>query len=116
MGRGAPTAPGTGGQQFVAVDGTTIQIPEGMAVEHHLARQLSRSLKLFTCIDILLCLLYVFVGYIFLAFAIIGPICGYYGAKNYQRQHTLCYIVFCFINLTWRLAVGTRVVDIFDQN
>ena len=31
--------------------------------------------------------------------------CGYYGAKNYQRHHTLCYVVFCFLNTCWRLAV-----------
>lgn len=111
-----PFAVGGGGQQqqqqlqqYMSADGggtATVVMPEGSGlVEHVMARQLSRSLKLFSFIDILLCLLYVFAGYLFTAFAVIGPICGYYGAKKYQRNHILCYVVFCFINMCWRLAV-----------
>ena len=44
-----------------------------------MARQLSRSLKLFSFIDILLCIIYVYQFQFFAAIAIIGPICGYYG-------------------------------------
>ena len=79
------------------------------------ARQLSRSLKLFSFIDILLCLLYVFAGYHFMAFAVIGPVCGYYGAKNYQRNHILCYVIFCFVNMIWRLYVFIMAQSVTAQ-
>jgi hypothetical protein len=29
----------------------------------------------------------------------------YYGAKNYQKNHTLCYIIFCFINTACRIGL-----------
>ena len=91
-------------------------IPEGSGLlEHVLARQLSRSLKLFSFIDILLCLLYVFAGYLFTAFAVVGPICGYYGAKNYQRNPIMCYLVFCFLNMAWRLAVFVMATSVTSQ-
>ena len=51
------------------------------------------------------------------AIATIGPLCGYYGSKNYSSPHVLSYAVFCVCNLVWRIAslfvarsVGTQVL------
>ena len=98
------------------IGSATVVTPEGSGlVEHVVARQLSRSLKLFSFIDILICLLYVFAGFLFTAFAVIGPICGYYGAKNYQRNHTLCYLVFCCLNTVWRLVLFIMAESVTAQ-
>jgi hypothetical protein len=105
-------AGGMGGVQagqhgrFMLADGTTVVIQEGTgSMEHAIARSLARSLRLFALIDVFICVINVFIGYFWLAIAIIGPLCGFYGAKNYLRGPTLAYVVFCFLALIWRMAV-----------
>lgn len=125
--RGAPVrgsqrpygfTPGAGQQAFMMGDGTTVVISEGsVSIEHAVARSAAFSLRFFAIIDLLLCLLYVFSGYLLAAIATIGPLCGYYGSKNYSSPHVLSYAVFCVCNLVWRIAslfvarsVGTQVL------
>ena len=113
-GRGAPVPaaqrpygfnPGAGQQAFMMGDGTTVVISESsVSIEHAVARSVAFSLRFFAIIDLLLCLLYAFSGYLLAIIATIGPLCGYYGSKNYSSSHVLAYIVFCVFNLTWRIA------------
>ena len=35
----------------------------------------------------------------------VGPICGYYGAKHYHTGNTLVYLTFCFLNLILRCSL-----------
>jgi hypothetical protein len=49
------------------------------------------------------------------AIALLGPICGYHGAKQYARPHVLTYVIFCFVNLTWRTAVFLVATSVPSQ-
>lgn len=108
--------PGMGGEGHSLADAVITEQQAAMElIPQFMARQLSRSLKLFSVIDILLCVLYVFGQFSFAAFAVIGPLCGYYGAKNYQRPYVACYILFCIINTAWRLAVFIFARSLLSQ-
>ena len=85
-------------------DGTTVVISESSVSIEHAVASVAFSLRFFAIIDLLLCLLYAFSGYLLAIIATIGPLCGYYGSKNYSSSHVLAYIVFCVFNLTWRIA------------
>merc|ERR1719337_365410 len=87
-------------------DGTTVVITEEAgSMTHVIVRSYARAVRLFAIVDSLIIILYVISGFYYAAVALLGPICGYHGAKNYVRAQTLTYVVFCFVNLCWRTAV-----------
>ena len=98
--------PGQGGQQLRMPDGTAVIITEEAgSMTHVIVRSYARAVRLFAIVDALIIILYVVSGFYYAAVALLGPVCGYHGAKNYVRAHTLTYVVFCFVNLCWRTAV-----------
>ena len=98
--------PGQGGQQLRMPDGTAVIITEEAgSMTHVIVRNYARAVRLFAIVDALIIILYVVSGFYYAAVALLGPVCGYHGAKNYVRAHALTYVVFCFVNLCWRTAV-----------
>ena len=98
--------PGQGGQQLRMPDGTTLVVTaDPGSVQYVIARSYARAVRLFSVVDALIIVLYVVSGFYYAAVALLGPICGYHGARAYMRPHTLPYVIFCFINLCWRTAV-----------
>mmetsp|Transcript_9131 Transcript_9131/g.30432 ORF Transcript_9131/g.30432 Transcript_9131/m.30432 type:complete len:237 (+) Transcript_9131:226-936(+) len=108
--------PGQGGQQFRMPDGTTLVMSEEAgSMQHVVARSYARAVRLFAIVDSLICVLYVVSGFYYAAIALLGPICGYHGAKQYARPHVLTYVIFCFVNLTWRTAVFLVATSVPSQ-
>ena len=106
-----------GGYVVMMPDGRSVTVNEDSgSVEMLITRQYSRALRIFAFIDILLCILYTFSGWTWAIFAVIGPICGYYGAKHYNQGNTLVYLTFCFFNLILRctlLAMSRGAAAVF---
>ena len=80
--------------------------PEGelpVDLEHFvLARQLSRVVRLFALIDMVLCVLYALSGVSVIAVLLIGPLAGFVGARMYNPGLTACYVAFCVASIVWR--------------
>lgn len=95
-----------GGYVVMMPDGRSVTVSEDSgSLEMLITRQYSRALRIFAFIDILLCILYTLSGYYWAIFAVVGPICGYYGAKHYHTGNTLVYLTFCFFNLILRCSL-----------
>mmetsp|Transcript_14916 Transcript_14916/g.64552 ORF Transcript_14916/g.64552 Transcript_14916/m.64552 type:complete len:277 (+) Transcript_14916:222-1052(+) len=95
-----------GGYVVMMPDGRSVTVSEDSgSLEMLITRQYSRALRIFAFIDILLCILYTLSGWTWAIFAVVGPICGYYGAKHYHTGNTLIYLTFCFLNLIMRCAL-----------
>ena len=81
-------------------------LPEGelpVDLEHFmLARQLSRVVRLFALIDMVLCVLYALSGVSVIAVLLIGPLAGFVGARMYNPGLTACYVAFCVASIVWR--------------
>lgn len=84
-----------------------------------LARQLGRIVRMFAVVDLVLCVLYALQGYFALVVLILGPLCGYVGAKTYSSALTSAYVGFCVVGLAWRVFnfisyrdVTTRVLSL----
>jgi len=108
--------PGQGGQQLRMPDGTTMVITEEAgSMTHVIVRSYARAVRLFAIVDSLIIILYVISGFFYAAVALLGPVCGYHGAKNYVRTQTLMYVVFCFVNLSWRTAVFVMARSVTSQ-
>ena len=82
---------------------------------HVIVRSYARAVRLFAIVDSLIIILYVISGFFYAAVALLGPVCGYHGAKNYVRTQTLMYVVFCFVNLSWRTAVFVMARSVTSQ-
>ena len=82
-------------------------LPEGelpVDLEHFmLARQLSRVVRLFALIDMVLCVLYALSGVSVIAVLLIGPLAGFVGARMYNPGLTACYVAFCVASIVWRI-------------
>jgi hypothetical protein len=82
-------------------------LPEGelpVDLEHFmLARQLSRVVRLFALIDMVLCVLYALSGVSVIAVLLIGPLAGFVGARMYSPGLTACYVAFCVASIVWRI-------------
>ena len=95
-----------GGYVVMMPDGRSVTVSEDSgSLEMLITRQYSRALRIFAFIDILLCILYTLSGWTWAIFAVVGPICGYYGAKHYRTGNTLVYLTFCFLNLILRCSL-----------
>jgi hypothetical protein len=115
--RQANSASAGGSYVVMMPDGRSVTVNEDSgSVEMLITRQYSRALRIFAFIDILLCILYTWTWLPWAIFAIIGPICGYYGAKHYNQGNTLVYLTFCFFNLILRctlLAMSRGAAAVF---
>jgi len=69
-----------------------------------LARQLGRVVRMFAVVDIVLCVLYALQGSYTLTILILGPVCGYVGAKKYSSALTSAYVGFLVVSLAWRVV------------
>merc|ERR1712216_324327 len=82
-------------------------LPEGelpVDLEHFmLARLLSRVVRLFALIDMVLCVLYALSGVSVIAVLLIGPLAGFVGARMYSPGLTACYVAFCVASIVWRI-------------
>jgi hypothetical protein len=73
-------------------------------LEHFvLARQLSRVVRLFALIDMVLCVLYALSGVSVIAVLLIGPLAGFVGARMYNPGLTGCYVGFCVASIIWKM-------------
>ena len=108
--------PGQGGQQFRMPDGQVLVVTEDAgSMAHVVCRSYARAVRLFSIVDALICILYVVSGFYYAAIALLGPICGYHGARMYMKPHTLTYVIFCFVNLIWRTAVFITATTVASQ-
>jgi len=65
---------------------------------------LARATRWFAVIDIILCILYAFSGFGWIALvAMIGPIMGYAGGKQYRRTFVLFYMFFLILLIAFRI-------------
>ena len=68
-----------------------------------IARQLSRIVRLFALIDILMCVLNAISGRSYFAALILGPLGGFSGAKLYNAYLVAWYLVFCLVTIGLRM-------------
>jgi hypothetical protein len=59
--------------------------------------------------------LYIITGLYWAMLAILGPIMGYVGAKNYSPGYTIVYFVFTLLNLVWKVAIFIINTDLFTR-
>ena len=60
-------------------------------------------------------MLYIITGLYWAMLAILGPIMGYVGAKNYSPGYTIVYFVFTLLNLVWKVAIFIINTDLFTR-
>ena len=72
-----------------------------------LARQFSRVVRLFAVVDMVFCVLHALVGSGLTSLMIIGPLCGFVGARMYSPRGTAVYALFCMLNIVWK---GVRFI------
>ena len=77
---------------------------EADLIQFVVARQLSRSLRLFACVDVIFCMFFFFTMWLFV-FLLFGPILGYQGARYFRFAHVLCYLIYCIAFACWRVAL-----------
>jgi len=68
----------------------------------------SKTVKYLALIDIIFAFLTVLLNPYLIIMAIIcvgAGLCGYYGAKNYNKSHTLCYVLFLLLQNIFRPIV-----------
>lgn len=68
----------------------------------------SKTVKCLALIDIIFAFLSVLLSpYLAIAAVICfaAGLCGYYGAKNYNKSHTLCYVLFLVLQNIFRLVI-----------
>ena len=91
-------------------------LPEGelpVDLEHFmLARQLSRVVRLFALIDMVLCVLYALSGVSVIAVLLIGPLAGFVGARMYNPGLTACYVAFCVVSIIWKMLNFIFIEDV----
>jgi len=75
-----------------------------------MARQLSRIVRLFALIDIVMCVLNAISGSSYFAALILGPLGGFSGAKLYSAPLVVWYLVFCL------LTIGLRMWDFIETS
>lgn len=66
------------------------------------ARQFSRVVRLFAVVDMVFCVLHALVGSGLTALMIVGPLCGFVGARMYSPRGVAAYVVFCTLNIVWK--------------
>ena len=66
------------------------------------ARQFSRVVRLFAVVDMVFCVLHALVGSGLTALMIVGPLCGFVGARTYSPRGVAAYVVFCTLNIVWK--------------
>jgi hypothetical protein len=65
---------------------------------------LARATRWFAVIDIILCILYAFSGFGWIALvAMIGPILGYMGGKQYRKNLVIFYMFFLILLIAFRI-------------
>ena len=72
-----------------------------------LARQFSRVVRLFAVVDMVFCVLHALVGSGLTSLMIIGPLCGFVGARMFSPRGTAVYALFCMLNIVWK---GVRFI------
>ena len=72
-----------------------------------LARQFSRVVRLFAVVDMVFCVLHALVGSGLTSLMIVGPLCGFVGARMYSPRGTAVYALFCMLNIVWK---GVRFI------
>jgi len=77
-----------------------------------LARQLSRVVRLFALIDMVLCVLYALSGVSVIAVLLIGPLAGFVGARMYNPGLTACYVAFCVVSIIWKMLNFIFIEDV----
>ena len=68
------------------------------------ARQLSRTLRLFACVDIIFCMFFFFTAWVFV-FLLFGPVMGYQGARFFKYGNVVAYLVYVLGMACWRVAL-----------
>ncbi len=68
------------------------------------ARQLSRTLRLFACVDIIFCMFFFFTAWVFV-FLLFGPVLGYQGARFFKYGNVVAYLVYVLGMACWRVAL-----------
>ena len=70
---------------------------------------LSKSVRIFSMIDAFFCLIYsVYNLYYFVPFLLV--LFGYYGAKTYNKNYTLVYLIYCILNLFSKIVVWSVLI------
>ena len=67
------------------------------------ARQLSRTVRLFTGVHFIFCL-FAFLGQWVFVFLLFGPILGYQGARFFRYGHIVSYLVYVLMMACWQFA------------
>lgn len=69
-----------------------------------MARQLSKIVRLFALIDVVMCVLYALSGADYIAILLFGPLGGFIGARMYNPSLTCWYLLFCCLGIAWRVS------------
>ena len=76
------------------------------------ARQFSRVVRLFAVVDMVFCVLHALVGNGLTALMIVGPLCGFVGARMYSPGAVAAYVLFCTLNIVWKGVGFIYVTDV----
>ena len=77
-----------------------------------MARQLSKIVRLFALIDVVMCVLYALSGADYIAILLFGPLGGFIGARMYNPSLTCWYLLFCCLGIAWRVSDFILVKDV----
>ena len=94
--------------QATVVSATPIN-PSAPPDKYLIIWSLSRTVKLFSFLDIFLAFLNVLYYNIFYFLGALGGFVGYYSAKNYHRQSAMCYFTWNFIHLIFNIGIFAYV-------